>query len=918
VISLLPPWKSRLENRDMTTLEAADTHLPTEISEEEIERRIAQGATPMMAQFMAIKERHPGYLLFYRMGDFYELFFDDAIAAAEALQITLTKRGHHNGDDIPMCGVPIKAYESYLPKLVDKGFKVALCEQMEDPAEAKKRGSKSVVKRDVVRLFTAGTITEDNLLDARQNNFLAAVAQSRNDMGVAWLDISTGAFFTQACPQALLPAALARLNPGELLVSDKLLQSPDHFETFSDFKSILTPQPNSRFDSANGAKRLQALYDVKTLDAFANFSRAEISAAGALVDYVELTQKGKLPRLEIPRQLPQGATLEIDAATRRNLELTITLNGQRKGSLLDVIDRTVSGAGARLLSLWLSSPLTDVDQIDQRLDGVQFFKENLGARDDIRIALKQCPDMERALSRITLGRGGPRDLAAMRDGLAQSFTLRERMFAYTPPTVLENCANDLGTHGELVDLLQRALGADLPLMARDGDFIASGFAPELDELRTLRSEGKRLISNLQARYADQVDIPTLKVKHNNVLGYFVEVTAKQAEKIPTDADFIHRQTMKNVIRYTTVELSELEGKISSAADRALALEQRLFDDLIERIHQKADEIALAANALARLDVLASLAELAAERNYNRPVLSQGYEFDIQGGRHPVVEAALEAANESAFVANDCNLSDDQRLWLITGPNMAGKSTFLRQNALITILAQMGGFVPAATAHIGVVDRLFSRVGAADDLARGRSTFMVEMVEAAAILNQSTDRSLVILDEIGRGTATFDGLSIAWAVVEHLHELNKCRALFATHYHELTALTAKLAHLSCHSMRVKEWKGDVIFLHEVGSGAADRSYGIHVARLAGLPKAVIKRAEQVLETLEKGEQSSAVTKLADDLPLFAALQQEPKTNTPTAGPSEIELALNDIQPDDLSPREALAALYRLKDLSKGNE
>ncbi|WP_083223064.1 DNA mismatch repair protein MutS [Candidatus Terasakiella magnetica] len=867
----------------------------------------------MMAQFMALKERHPDYLLFYRMGDFYELFFQDAVSAAQALQITLTKRGHHNGEDIPMCGVPVKAYESYLPKLVEKGFKVALCEQMEDPAEAKKRGSKSVVKRDVVRLFTAGTITEDTLLDARTNNYLAAVAQSRSEMGVAWLDISTGAFYTQACVPALLPAVLARLNPGELLVSDKLLQAPEHFDTFNDFKSVLTPQPNSRFDSSNGTKRLEKLYGVKTLESFASFARGEISAAGALVDYVELTQKGKLPRLEIPRQLAQGASMEIDAATRRNLELSLTLSGQRKGSLLEVIDRTVSGAGARLLSTWLSSPLTDVGQIDQRLDGVQFFKEDLAAREDMREALKKCPDMERALSRITLGRGGPRDLAAIRDGLAASFELREKLITLTPAPILEQCASDLGNHGELVDKLARSLGEDLPLLARDGDFIAPGYAPELDELRGLRSESKRLISNLQARYAETVDIPTLKVKHNNVLGYFVEVTAKQSEKMPSEGEFIHRQTMKNVIRYTTVELSELEGKISSAGDRSLALETRLFEELISDVMMKADEIALAANSLARLDVLSALAQIAIECNYNRPVLSEDYAFDIQGGRHPVVEAALLTANESAFVANNCDLSQDQRLWLITGPNMAGKSTFLRQNALITIMAQMGGFVPADHAHIGVVDRLFSRVGAADDLARGRSTFMVEMVEAAAILNQSTERSLVILDEIGRGTATFDGLSIAWAVVEHLHELNKCRALFATHYHELTALTSKLGHLSCHSMKVKEWKGEVIFLHEVGGGAADRSYGIHVARLAGLPKAVIKRAEQVLETLEKGEQSSAVTKLADDLPLFAALAHEPEPIMVEAGPSEVEIALDDIQPDDMSPREALEALYRLKGL-----
>lgn len=898
----------------MTLIDVENRHLPSEIPQADIEAKIAQGVTPMMAQFLTIKERNPGMMLFYRMGDFYELFFEDAVAASQALNITLTKRGHHNGEDIPMCGVPVKSYEQYLPKLVAQGFKVALCEQLENPAEAKKRGSKSVVKRDVVRLFTGGTITEDNLLDARRNNYLVAVAQTRGEIGLSWLDISTGEFYTQSCEAAMLSSVLARLNPGEIIVSDKWMDQADFFETFRDYKAVLSAQPHSRFDSANAIKRLETLYGVKTLDAFACFSRSETSAAGALVDYVELTQKGKLPRLEIPCQLARGATLEIDQATRRNLELTMTLSGQRKGSLLDVIDRTLSGAGARLLSAWLSAPLRDVDEINQRLDAVEFLSKETTMREDVRFSLKRCPDVERALSRITLGRGGPRDLAAIRDGLVQAFELRESVLALNPTAYLNQCALDLGAHGELVSKFTRALAGELPLLARDGDFIAMDYAPELDELRALSSESKRLILNLQTKYAAQVDIPTLKIKHNNVLGYFVEVTAKQAEKMPIKGDFIHRQTMKNVLRYSTVELSELEGRISSSAGRALSLELRLFDELIQDVMDKANEIALAANGLARLDVVAGLAELAIERGLNRPVLSQGFEFDIVAGRHLVVEVALEANNEAAFVANDCDLSDAQRLWLITGPNMAGKSTFLRQNALIVILAQMGGFVPAQSAHIGVVDRLFSRVGAADDLARGRSTFMVEMVEAAAILNQSSARSLVILDEIGRGTATFDGLSIAWAVVEHLHELNKCRALFATHYHELTALSAKMAHLSCHSMRVKEWKGEVIFLHEVGAGAADRSYGIHVARLAGLPKVVISRAEEILKTLEKGEQNSALTKLAEDLPLFAALQKqcEPELATPL-GPSALDLALADIKPDDLSPREALDALYRLKEI-----
>lgn len=883
-----------------------------------IDHHMSEGATPMMAQFLALKEQHPDMLLFYRMGDFYELFFDDALKAAEALQITLTKRGQHKGQDIPMCGVPVKAYESYLPKLVEKGFKVALCEQLEDPAEAKKRGSKSVVKRGVVRLFTAGTLTEDTLLDARRNNFLVAVVGGRDSIGVAWLDMSTGAFWTQSCAPAVMGAVLARLNAGEILVSERLIQAPEHFETFNDFKAVLTPQPHSRFDSSNGQKRLEAVYDVKALDAFANFSRPEIAAAGAVLDYVELTQQGKLPRLDPPRQVVAGAALEIDGATRRNLELTQTLNGQRKGSLLDCIDRTVSGAGARKLHQWLSAPLTDVAAIQARLDGVSFFHGQSAGREDVRHLIKGAPDIERALSRVTLGRGGPRDLAAIGAGLSVAFQLREALIPLDPPAVIQDAIQGLGTHGALVDELERALAADLPLMARDGGFVIQGYDPQLDELRSLVSESKRLILNLQARYAEDVGIPTLKVRNNNVLGYFVEVTAKQADKMPTDGAFIHRQTMKNVVRYSTVELSELEGKISAAGDRAVALELAIFERLCQQILDQADAIALAAQAMASLDCLAGMAQLALDRHYCRPELFDDQRFDIQGGRHPVVEAALEKSGDGPFVANDCLLSDPQRLWLITGPNMAGKSTFLRQNALIVILAQMGGFVPAASASIGVVDRLFSRVGAADDLARGRSTFMVEMVEAAAILNQATEKSLVILDEIGRGTATFDGLSIAWSVVEHLHDANQCRSLFATHYHELTSLEKRLDHLASYSMKVKEWQGDVVFLHEVGAGAADRSYGIHVARLAGLPPVVIKRSEQILETLESGEQNTAVKNLATDLPLFANLQEEVAAEV---GPVKVEesaalKALKDLNPDDLSPREALDMIYHLKSLNEG--
>ncbi|MDP2699220.1 DNA mismatch repair protein MutS [Thalassospira sp.] len=886
-----------------------------------------EGATPMMVQFLAIKEQYQDCLLFYRMGDFYELFFDDAVKAAEALDIALTKRGKHQGNEIPMAGVPVHSHETYLQRLIRKGFRVAVCEQMEDPAEAKKRGAKSVVKRDVVRLITPGTLTEDSLLDARRHNYLVAVSESRGKLGVAWLDMSTSEFCVQPCDLADLAATLARLDPGEILMPDRLLARPELFDLYADYKNIITPQPSARFDADNAELRLKKLYEVAALDAFGGFERAELSAAGALIDYVDLTQKGQMPRLSPPVRMAQGALMEIDAATRRSLELSQTQSGARKGSLLSVIDRTRTGAGARLLAARLAAPLTDAAAINKRLDLVGWFHDQDDIRHDLRDALGQCPDIERALSRLSVGRGGPRDLAALRDGLSCAFAIAnlldhpgsDRLAAM--PAALADHLRDMGHHGDLIDLLRRSLAEELPLMARDGGFIAQGYHPPLDELRSLSRESKKLIANLQANYTDQTGISSLKVKHNNVLGYFIEVPAKQGDRMMGDPQFIHRQTMANAVRFTTVDLSELESKVSKAADQAMAVELELFETLVQGVLAHADAIALCAGALAALDVSSALAELARDRDCVRPHIDNSLAFDIRGGRHPVVEAALRDSGDSPFVANDCRLEDAQKLWLITGPNMAGKSTFLRQNALIAVLAQIGAFVPAQSAHIGVIDRLFSRVGAADDLARGRSTFMVEMVETAAILNQATARSLVILDEIGRGTATYDGLSIAWAVVENLHEVNQCRGLFATHYHELTALAATLAHLSCHTMLIKEWQGEVVFLHEVGPGSADRSYGIHVARLAGLPRGVTKRAEQVLKTLEKGEQGGAVARLADDLPLFAvALKQaekEEKTAEPLLSPAQKAVldAVSALDPDEMTPRDALETLYRLRMLGR---
>jgi len=868
--------------------------------------------SPMMAQYQEIKRAHPGCLLFYRMGDFYELFFDDAVQAAPALDIALTKRGRHDGADIPMCGVPVHTAEAYLARLIRAGFKVAICEQVEDPAEARRRGNRGPVKRAVVRLVTAGTLTEDGLLDARRHNYLAGIAEAGGEMGLAWLDLSTGAFALAPTSEGTLAGDLARLAPGEILLPERLLARPALFELFADWKPALTPLPNPRFDSEAGRRRLETLYGVKALDGFGTFGRAEIAAAGALVDYVALTQLGGAPHLSVPTRFAPGSVMQIDAATRRNLELLTTLAGERRGSLLSVIDRTATGAGSRLLADHLAAPLTEPAAIGARLDAVQFFVERADIRASLRERLKHCPDIERALTRLSVGRGGPRDLAALRDALGETASLRLMLSApgLVPlPALLAGAETRLGEHGALVDRLTRALAAELPLFARDGGFIADAYSPELDQLRELRDQSRRTIAALQARYAEATGVASLRIRHNNVIGYYIEVSAANAPKLGTD--YIHRQTMAGAMRFTTTELAELESKISSAAERALALELRLFEDLCGDVMAQRQPIAEAAAALAALDLAAAMAERAVEDHWVRPELSAGTEFEISGGRHPTVEAAL--AGSGAFAANDCVLGAGEpnqgRIWLVTGPNMAGKSTFLRQNALIAILAQMGSYVPAASARIGVVDRLFSRVGAADDLARGRSTFMVEMVETAAILNQAGPRSFVILDEIGRGTATFDGLSIAWACLEHLHEVNRSRALFATHYHELTTLAAKLPALVCHTMRVKEWKGDVVFLHEVAPGTADRSYGIHVAKLAGLPEEVTTRAEEVLQILESGDEAGALARLADDLPLFHAVKQRPAPAAATQ--SAADAMLKDTNPDELSPREALELLYRLK-------
>ena len=886
--------------------------------------------TPMMAQYLQIKKEHQDYLLFYRMGDFYELFLDDAVIASKALDIALTKRGKLDSQDIPMCGVPFHAYESYLAKLIRQGYKVAICEQVEDPKEAKKRGAKSVVKREVIRLVTAGTLTEEPLLDAKKNNFLLTLAKVNDTLGLSWLDISTGDFYLQEVllkakdEGVVLAGILSRLNPVETVISDAYLQNPQIFNVLNDYRDQLSVLPQARFNSENAKKRLETVFKVEAVEAFGNFTRAEITAAGVLLDYVENTQKGKIPLISKPVKVTESQIMEIDGATRRSLELVEALTGDKNSCLLGVIDRTVTGAGGRLLASRVSNPLKDIEGINRRLDSVEFFTRFNRIRQEVRAILKACPDIERAVSRLSLGRGGPRDLANIKTALAVVPQLKNLVMSFNQntdeqilsefPDSLKTVLNNLGEHSNLVSTLEQALAEDLPLLARDGGFIREGFYPPLDEIKLLKNDSHKMIVELQNKYAEVTGISNLKIKYNNVIGYFIEVQSKFAPEMLENKDFIHRQSVLNATRFTTVELTELENKIRGAADKALAMELEMFDNLVKDVRLASEDISRTAKAMAELDVSSALADLAVEKNYCRPQIDDSLVFDVKEGRHPVVENAISKENAGAFVGNNCQLDDAHgRLWLLTGPNMAGKSTFLRQNAIIAIMAQMGSFVPCASAHIGVIDKIFSRVGASDDLARGRSTFMVEMVETASILNQADERSFVILDEIGRGTATFDGLSIAWAVVEHLHELNKCRALFATHYHELTALTSKLPLMTLHCMKIKEFNDEVIFLHEVIDGAADRSYGIHVAKLAGLPRTVVKRAEQVLETLEREGKSQSVSQLAEDLPLFAAVRSKDEPAAQQIVPA-ME-ALKELNPDNLPPREALDKLYELKNLAE---
>lgn len=853
----------------------------------------------MMAQYLALKAQAEDCLLFYRMGDFFELFFDDARTAAQVLDIALTSRGEHQGEPIPMCGVPVHSAEGYLARLIKAGCRVAIAEQVETPEEAKKRGgSKALVARDIVRFVTAGTLTEEALLEPRRANLLAAVCEVRGTIGLAAVDISTGAMELEHCAPDALPAALARLGASELVAPDGWVLAP----------AQAAPRASADFSSDRGELRLREVHGVATLDGFGQFSRAMLAAAAGLIAYLDHVGRGTLPLLLPPAARDGAGHMAMDEATRASLEILSTTDGKRAGSLIDAVDRCVTGAGARLLADDLSAPLTSLAAINARLELVGWLHDDPLLRGDLRAVLRTLPDLGRALGRVVAGRGSPRDLGQLRDGLSEARRVGEVLLARPDrPALLDGLLPALGGHGALTDLYDRALVPTPPTERAGGGFIAEGYDAALDALRATSGDSRRAIAALEAKYRDQTGVPALKIRHNGVLGYFIEVPAKHGDKLmEADSGFTHRQTMAGAVRFNALALHEEATRIAEAGGHALAAEEAHFEDLVAAAVTAREAIAATAHALARIDVAAGQAERGAQGGWALPRIVEEPCLAITGGRHPVVEAALASGGER-FVANDCELVPDNRLWLIGGPNMGGKSTFLRQNALIVLLAQAGGYVPAASATVGLVDRLFSRVGASDNLARGRSTFMVEMVETAAILAQATKRSFVILDEVGRGTSTYDGLALAWAVVEAVHGVNRCRCLFATHYHELTRLAESCDALSLHHVRAREWKGDLVLLHELAQGPADKSYGLAVARLAGVSPAVVKRAKAVLDKLEKGRAATGgLAAGLDDLPLFAAAAVAEEEECDAL---RDRLAALDI--DSLAPRDALELLYELK-------
>lgn len=867
---------------------------------------MSKSETPMMQQYKAIKEDCKDCLLLYRLGDFYELFYEDAKIAAKVLEITLTRRGKDGALEVPMCGVPFHAAENYIAKLVNAGFKVAICEQTETPIDAKKRGYKAIVNREIIRILTPGTLIEENLLNPKHSNYLLAISFFEN-YAISWVDITSGEFFTKNITLTELSAELTRLCPSEILISDTLYNKDNNLnKLLEEVRNKLTIQPANIFDSSRGVNSLLKYFDISSLDSYGVFSKAQLIASGALTEYLQITHRADLPLLNSLKIADSSNIMLLDAATKRNLEITTTLNGSYQGSLLYHIDQTVTSGGARMLEHFVANILTDADIINERLNKVEFFYERKELRENIRKELEQVNDLERSISRIVMNRGGPRDLIIIKNTLINSHNILEIIY--------DHCNSELDLFRELginfeklenFENLERELSDALldtnVNLARDGGFIKPTFNPRLTEIYNLKLNGKDLINNLRDQYRVLSSISNLKIEENNVIGFYIEVATSQAPKLDSNI-FLHRQTLSNVARFSTIELKQLENDLVNANELYLRFEIEIYEELVNKIVTNAHKLKELAKTLAELDLFISLAKIADEKKYTKPIVDNSNDFIIKCGRHPVIENYVQD-----FAVNDCNLSNNENLWLITGPNMAGKSTYLRQNALITILAQIGSFVPANFAHIGVVDRIFSRIGAADDLAKGHSTFMIEMIEAATIMNQATKSSFIILDEIGRGTATYDGLAIAWSILEYIHNKIKAKTIFATHYHELTNLATNLSGLRCYTIKVEEWKGKIIFMHQVIPGKANRSYGVYVAKLAGIPNLIIKRANEILELFENSQETRNLFLQESKMPLFSFYAEKKEEQR------SIEQKINELVLEEITPKQALEILYELKKL-----
>lgn len=859
--------------------------------------------TPMMARYLEVKGQNPGALLLFRMGDFYELFYEDAQTAAKVLGLTLTSRDKGSPNPVAMAGFPYHALNGYLQKLVRAGYRAAICEQVEDPKQAK-----GLVKREVTQVVTPGTLTDDALLDPRESNFLACVAPGKEVCGLAWLELSTGRFWVMDVTLGNVADELARIRPAECLLPEDARQHPVQMAMSTLPHGVLCERPAWCFSRENCRQRVLQQLGVRTLEGFdIDAESIGVTAAGALLEYVRQTQKSELSHITRIEPYRRGQTLLIDEATRRSLELTQTLRGgQREGSLLSVLDETVTPMGARLLAEWLSNPLTDAAAINRRLDAVQELVHDGSLRQALRGLLKDAYDVPRLTARIATGRASPRDLVFLARTLAILPRLKAKL-AGRQASRLSDLEGRIELCAEVRAEVEAAIVDEPPLLITDGGVIRDGYHVSLDEYRDLAKGGKAWIAKYQAEEIQRTGIPNLKVGFNRVFGYYLECTAAQADKVP--ADYIRKQTLKNQERFITPALKEYEDKVLRAEGQSTSLEQELFLALRTKVAQYSPRLRENADILAEIDVLTGLAELAVQQGYCRPEIVTEPALDIHEGRHPVLDRVMPRGH---FVPNDIQLGDRVGfVQIITGPNMAGKSTYIRQAALLTILTQMGSFVPATSARVGLADRVFARVGASDELSKGQSTFMVEMTETARILNAATPRSLVILDEIGRGTSTYDGISLAWAVTEFLHDAIGCRTLFATHYHELTQLTGSLKHAANWNVAVREQNDAVVFLHKIIPGAADKSYGIHVAQLAGVPADVLDRAKVILKTLENDHvdetgktriPTRTVRKRERQLALFSPVENHPVLD---------ELRQMDV--DTLSPDDALRELQRMRQL-----